>query len=155
MQYDSETYDQLIKPSWAPPPWAFTMAGSVIYTAYIFFGFVSWVEAESEAIGLYISNLVVILLWLAIFRKRQPSILGLLPLIVILALTIAIIYMISDHYFTFSEGYHYQVSDRYDRVFFSLNVAPLLLWLFLAIPLHFRLHQLNKTGGYFAVAPIL
>ena len=149
MYYAGETYDQLIKPFWAPPRWALIAVLIITCAPYVYFGYQLFFDEIAQVISgvLYCISWAAVLVWLAVFRKRVPSLLGLVPIGAVLTSVIVLVFLtITDSLLKSEENPN----------FILVTIAPFGLWIIFALALHFRLQQLNKTDAYFAVpVPVL
>ena len=128
-QRDSSFYEELIKPSFAPPAWLFPVAWSLLYTAMaISMWFVLRAQGRDRFIllGLYAAQLAVNLFWPFLFFTQQALGLAFFWLILLWALAAIMLYQFF----------------RESRVAGWLLV-PYQLWLTFAAVLNFTLARLN------------
>ena len=134
MENQRDLYDQLIKPSWAPPPWLFSYVWAIIYVSYTLvalFAYDDWDANHIVIYALYFTGWGINILWLILFRKSKPSVASTITIGVHLAVLIGMAGLLLS-----SEG-----SENF--ISFCL-LWPYILWLLFALVLSIRLLQLNR-----------
>ena len=83
-------YNQLVQPSWAPPPWLFGPVWSILYTCLAVAGFLIWRAPASDArrtsLALFWLQLGVNAAWTPVFFGAERIGLALGVIVVLLAL---------------------------------------------------------------------
>lgn len=128
-QRDSQFYDELTKPFFAPPGWLFPVAWAILYTAM---AFAMWFVLRAQGrdrkllLGLYFGQLAVNLVWPWLFFTQQALGLAFFWLILLWMLAAIMLYQFF----------------RESRVAGWL-IAPYQVWLTFAAVLNFCLARLN------------
>lgn len=125
---NSGVYDEIIKPSFAPPSIVFPIAWTILY---ILMGISSYliyqVDKNSRAFKIYVVQLIVNLIWPFLFFSFQWFLLSFLWLLLLIGLVIAMIVSF------------YKLSKPA-----SLLQLPYLLWTIFAGILNFSIYLLNR-----------
>jgi len=127
---DTSSYQEFVKPSFAPPGWVFPVVWTILYTlmgisSYIVYQTDS--ECQGSALSIYIIQLAVNYLWSAIFFTFNAY---LFAFIWILLLIFLVVLMIKKFYCVSPISAYLQI--------------PYLLWLMFAAILNFSVYFLNR-----------
>lgn len=125
-------YQQLKKPFWNPPGWLFGLAWSLLYPTMGLASWLVWVEGgwkrQQHALGLYLLQLTLNLLWPAIFfglHNLSLALIDIVALVIVLAVCI-------------------NAFTPVNHVAGNL-LKPYLAWVAFATLLNFSLLMMNKS----------
>lgn len=131
IEYNTEWYANLIKPSFQPPSWVFGPAWSILYILmFISLVLVTRVEFGSKhlsAYSLFIIQLILNLAW-------SPVFFGLHEIKTALLICITLTVLVFIMFFVF-----YSISKTA-----GLLLLPYLFWLIFASELNFQIYRLNN-----------
>ena len=124
-------YEQLAKPGWTPPNWAFPVVWTVLFLMNAVSGWLVWQAAGTGAglaLGVYAVSLVVNASWSAVFfgLRRMDLGLGVVVLLWVSILAIAFLFW------------------SYSPVAAALQL-PYLLWVTIATALNFTVLRMNPA----------
>ncbi|MEL6284905.1 MAG: TspO/MBR family protein [Pseudomonadota bacterium] len=122
-------YEQLQKPFWVPPNWAFPVVWSVIFLLFTVAGWMVWEAAGSNAwlaMALYGVNLVVNALWSALFFGQRRMDWALIDVGVLLVSVVSVMMAFAVH-----------------STVAALMLTPYLAWVALAFGLNWKMIELN------------
>ncbi|MGB3624284.1 MAG: TspO/MBR family protein [Henriciella sp.] len=126
-------YEQLAKPSWTPPNWAFPVVWTILFCAIAVSGWLIWQREGIDALpllALFVVHLVVNAAWSGLFFGRNRldwAMIDVVLLWLLIAAMIAVFYPVS--------------------ALAALLLVPYLIWVSIAAALNFRLLQLNGARG--------
>lgn len=128
-------YDQLKRPSWQPPDWAFGPAWTVIFTLCAISGYLAWqatgtAGGEALVLTLYLSNAVINGAWSGLFftlRRPDWALIEVALLWASIAVMIVMIYPVS--------------------AVASLLLIPYIMWVTFAATLNYAIVRLNRPFG--------
>ncbi len=126
-------YENLKKPRWNPPNWAFPVVWTILFTMMAVSGWLVWQSsgvAAWPALTVYAVHLVINGLWSWLFFGKQRLDWAMVDVIFLWAIIVAMI--IAFHPYS---------------VLASLLLTPYLLWVTIAAVLNFRLLQMNGARG--------
>lgn len=126
-------YEQLAKPSWTPPKWAFPVVWTILFCAIAVSGWLIWERAGAGALavlGVFVAHLVVNAAWSGFFfgaNRLDWAMADVVLLWLMIAALIALFYPI--------------------HTLAALLLVPYLIWVSIAAALNFRILQLNGPRG--------
>jgi tryptophan-rich sensory protein len=126
-------YENLKKPRWNPPNWAFPVVWTILFTMIAVSGWLVWQTAglaAGAALAVYAVHLVINGVWSWLFFGKQRLDLAMVDVIFLWAMIAAMIIAFQPY-----------------SVTASLLLVPYLLWVSVAAALNFRLLQLNGARG--------
>jgi len=128
-------YEDLEKPFWVPPNWAFPVVWTVIFILNIAAGWLVWQAAGTDAwlaLSLYGANLLLNALWSALFFGRRRMDWALVDAGLLVASVVAVMMAFAVH-----------------STLAASLLAPYLAWVTIAFGLNWKMIQLNPrvSGG--------
>ncbi len=125
-------YQELKKPGWTPPNWAFPLVWTILYAANAWSGWLVWESAGTEAtlaLTIYGASLVFNAAWSALFFGLRRMDWALIDVSLLWASVFAVM-LVFDLYSTTA----------------ALLQIPYLVWVTIAAALNLRVLQLNRAA---------
>jgi tryptophan-rich sensory protein len=126
-----EWYEQLAKPGWTPPNWAFPVVWSALFLMNAVAGWLVWQAAgmaAGGALGVYVVSLVINACWSGVFFGLRRMDLGLFNVVLLWVSIVAVAVLFWP----------------YSPVAAALQL-PYLLWVTIATALNFTVLRMNPA----------